>query len=112
MLGQESFISACAESERSGDVELFRTIGIETAKLVKKYRGSLSGEHGDRSSEVNLSLLGEANYELLKKIKASWDPGNILNPGKIVNTPLMNTQYKPGTAPILRPSMIFHQPKE
>ena len=29
------------------DVELFRTIGLETAMLVKKYRGSLSGEHGD-----------------------------------------------------------------
>jgi FAD/FMN-containing dehydrogenase/Fe-S oxidoreductase len=84
-----------------GDVELFRTIGIETAKLVKKYRGSLSGEHGDgrlRGEFIPL-ILGEANYELLKKIKASWDPGNILNPGKIVNTPLMNTflRYKPGT---------------
>ncbi|MBP1675049.1 MAG: FAD-binding protein, partial [Bacteroidetes bacterium] len=83
------------------DVELFRTIGIETAKLVKKYRGSLSGEHGDgrlRGEFIPL-ILGEANYELLKKIKASWDPGNILNPGKIVDTPLMNTflRYKPGT---------------
>jgi len=85
-----------------GDVELFRTIGIETAKLVKKYRGSLSGEHGDgrlRGEFIPL-ILGEANYELLKKIKLSWDPENILNPGKIVDTPLMNTnlRYLPGAA--------------
>ena len=85
----------------AGDVELFRTIGIETARLVKKYRGSLSGEHGDgrlRGEFIPL-ILGEANYELLKKLKASWDPENILNPGKIVDTPLMNTflRYEPGT---------------
>ncbi|HBC80233.1 MAG TPA: FAD-binding oxidoreductase [Bacteroidales bacterium] len=85
----------------SGDVELFRTIGIETARLVKKYRGSLSGEHGDgrlRGEFIPL-ILGEANYQLLKKLKASWDPENILNPGKIVDTPLMNTflRYEPGT---------------
>lgn len=84
-----------------GDVELFRTIGIETAKLVKKYHGSLSGEHGDgrlRGEFIPL-ILGDANYELLKKVKAAWDPEYILNPGKIVNTPLMNTflRYEPGT---------------
>jgi FAD/FMN-containing dehydrogenase/Fe-S oxidoreductase len=83
------------------DVELFRTIGIETARLVKKYRGSLSGEHGDgrlRGEFIPL-ILGEANYELLKELKASWDPENILNPGKIVDTPKMNTflRYEPGT---------------
>ncbi len=83
------------------DVELFRTIGIETARLVKKYRGSLSGEHGDgrlRGEFIPL-ILGQANYDLLKIVKASWDPENILNPGKIVDTPLMNTslRFKPGT---------------
>ncbi|MCX6259974.1 MAG: FAD-binding protein [Bacteroidia bacterium] len=85
----------------AGDVELFRTIGIETARLVKKYRGSLSGEHGDgrlRGEFIPL-ILGEANYELLKELKSSWDPENILNPGKIVDTPRMNTflRYEPGT---------------
>ena len=83
------------------DVELFRTIGLETAKLVKKYRGSLSGEHGDgrlRGEFIPL-ILGESNYALLKKLKTCWDPYNILNPGKIVDTPLMNTflRYVPGT---------------
>jgi FAD/FMN-containing dehydrogenase/Fe-S oxidoreductase len=82
------------------DVELFRTIGLETAKLVRKYRGSLSGEHGDgrlRGEFIPL-ILGEANYELLKIVKEAWDPENILNPGKIVDTPKMNTslRYNPG----------------
>jgi len=82
------------------DVELFRTIGLETARLVKKYRGSLSGEHGDgrlRGEFIPL-MIGEHNYQILRKIKKCWDPGNILNPGKITDTPSMNTRlrYKPG----------------
>jgi FAD/FMN-containing dehydrogenase/Fe-S oxidoreductase len=82
------------------DVELFRTIGLETAKLVKKYRGSMSGEHGDgrlRGEFIPL-IIGEDNYNLLKKVKKTWDPENILNPGKITDTPRMNTnlRYEPG----------------
>jgi len=82
------------------DAGLFRTIGIETAKLVKKYKGSLSGEHGDgrlRGEFIPL-MLGEHNYNLLKEVKKIWDPENILNPGKIINTPPMNTclRYIPG----------------
>jgi len=82
------------------DVELFRTIGLETAKLVKKYRGSLSGEHGDgrlRGEFIPL-MIGEENYNLLKEVKKAWDPENILNPGKITDTPKMNTflRYEPG----------------
>jgi FAD/FMN-containing dehydrogenase/Fe-S oxidoreductase len=84
----------------SRDVELFRTIGIETAKLVKKYRGSLSGEHGDGRlrGEFIPMILGEYNYNLLKKVKECWDPNKILNPGKITDTPLMNTflRHTPG----------------
>ena len=82
------------------DAELFRTIGIETARLVKKYRGSLSGEHGDgrlRGEFIPL-MLGDHNYNLLKEIKKCWDPYNILNPGKITDTPQMNSnlRYIPG----------------
>jgi len=82
------------------DVELFRTIGLETAMLVKKYRGSLSGEHGDgrlRGEFIPL-MLGEHNYGLLKKVKHCWDPENLLNPGKITDTPKMNTflRFEPG----------------
>ncbi|MGQ9621376.1 MAG: FAD-binding and (Fe-S)-binding domain-containing protein [Bacteroidales bacterium] len=82
------------------DVKLFKTLGLETAKLVKKYRGSMSGEHGDGRlrGEFIPVIIGEHNYQLIKKIKACWDPENILNPGKIVNPVPMNTflRYTPG----------------
>jgi FAD/FMN-containing dehydrogenase/Fe-S oxidoreductase len=94
------------------DVQLFRTIGLETAHIVKKYRGSLSGEHGDGRlrGEFIPVIIGPHNYDLLKSVKRSWDPGNILNPGKIVNTPEMNTglRYVPGkTTPVISTFMDF-----
>ncbi len=82
------------------DVELFHKIAFETAKLVKKYNGSLSGEHGDGRlrGEFIKYMLGENNYALIKNIKQTWDPKNIFNPAKIVDTPSMNTflRYKAG----------------
>jgi len=80
--------------------QLFRTIAEEIAILVKKYDGSLSGEHGDGRlrGEFIRQMVGERNYRLFEEIKRTWDPENILNPGKIVNTPPMHTflRYKPG----------------
>jgi hypothetical protein len=80
--------------------QLFRTIAEEIATLVKKYNGSLSGEHGDGRlrGEFIRQMVGEKNYRLLKEIKKAWDPNNIFNPGKIIDTPSMNTmlRYKPG----------------
>lgn len=82
------------------DVKLFRTLGLEVARLVKKYRGSMSGEHGDGRlrGEFIPIILGESNYELLKEIKKTWDPYQLFNPGKITDTPGMNTslRYIPG----------------
>jgi len=82
------------------DVELFHTVALETAILVKKYNGSLSGEHGDgrlRGEFIPL-MLGTKNYQLFKEIKDVWDPNHIFNPNKIVDTPKMNTslRFDPG----------------
>ena len=80
--------------------QLFRTIAEEVATLVKKYDGSLSGEHGDGRlrGEFIKQMVGEKNYALLKQVKATWDPNNIFNPNKIVDTPSMNSmlRYEPG----------------
>lgn len=78
------------------DVELFHTVAFETARLVKKYNGSLSGEHGDGRlrGEFIPYMLGAHNYQLLKQIKAAWDPKGIFNPNKIVDTPRMNTSLR------------------
>ncbi len=82
------------------DVELFHTVARETAALVKKYNGSLSGEHGDGRlrGEFIPFMLGEKVYDLLKKLKNNWDPHGIFNPGKIVDTPRMDQslRYTPG----------------
>lgn len=78
------------------DREKFHAIALDTAKLVKKYKGSLSGEHGDgrlRSEFIPL-MMGDINYQVFKDIKELWDPNNIFNPEKIVNTPRMNTHLR------------------
>ncbi len=71
---------------------LFRTVLQETAALVKKYRGSLSGEHGDGRlrGEFIPYLMGEKIYALFKEVKEIFDPKAVFNRGKIVDTPPMN----------------------
>lgn len=76
----------------------FVSITYEVAKLVKRYKGSLSGEHGDgivRSNFIEL-MLGETCYKVLKQVKYTFDPQDIFNPGKIVNPfPIdKNLRYK------------------
>jgi FAD/FMN-containing dehydrogenase/Fe-S oxidoreductase len=77
-------------------VKLFRTIATKVAHLVKKYHGSLSGEHGDGRlrGEFIPIILGEPNFELIKQVKQRWDPDNLFNPGKIVNTPPMDSSLR------------------
>lgn len=92
---------------------LFRSIAEEIATLVKKYNGSLSGEHGDGRlrGEFIKQMVGEKNYQLLKEIKQTWDPENIFNPNKIVDTPSMNTmlRYTPGQqTPAFNTIFRFH----
>jgi FAD/FMN-containing dehydrogenase/Fe-S oxidoreductase len=78
------------------DVEDFYNISLATARLVKKYKGSLSGEHGDgrvRAPFIPL-VLGEKNYQLFCSIKHTWDPENLFNPGKIVEADPMNSSLR------------------
>ena len=92
---------------------LFRVIAEEIATLVKKYQGSLSGEHGDGRlrGEFIRQMVGEKNYALLQQVKRSWDPAGIFNPGKIVDTPSMNSmlRYEPGRqTPAFNTVFRFH----
>jgi len=73
--------------KKKEDVVLFRKITTDTAKLVKKYKGSFSGEHGDgivRAEFIPL-MIGEKNYQLLRRIKKAFDPNNVFNKGKITD---------------------------
>ena len=71
---------------------LFRKVLEETATLVKKYNGSLSGEHGDGRlrGEFIPFIMGEKNFELFRQIKKLFDPNGVFNKGKIVDSPPMN----------------------
>ncbi|WP_458626500.1 FAD-binding and (Fe-S)-binding domain-containing protein [Winogradskyella sp. PC D3.3] len=82
--------------KQSEDVVLFRKITTDVAKLVKKYKGSMSGEHGDGivRAEFIPMMIGEANYKILKHIKSAFDPHNIFNPGKIVDAYPMDKSFR------------------
>ncbi|RRQ48435.1 FAD-binding oxidoreductase [Maribacter algicola] len=82
--------------KKSPDVALFRQITTDVAKLTKKYKGSFSGEHGDGivRAEFLPLMIGEKNYELLKRIKSYFDPHNIFNPGKIVDAYPMDESFR------------------
>ncbi len=77
-------------------IQLFRKVATETAYLVKKYKGSISGEHGDGRlrSEFIPIIIGQHNYDLCKQIKYTWDPKNIFNPGKIVDPSPMDVSLR------------------
>ena len=80
-------------------VDFFRRITTDVANLVKKYQGSLSGEHGDGivRAEFIPMMIGEENYAILKRIKTAFDADHIFNPGKIVDALPMdeNLRYQP-----------------
>ncbi len=78
------------------DRNLFYTITDEVATLVKKYGGSLSGEHGDGRVRAPFikKMIGEKNYQLICDLKTNWDPNHIFNPGKIVNAAPMNESLR------------------
>ncbi|WP_037369404.1 FAD-binding and (Fe-S)-binding domain-containing protein [Sediminibacterium sp. C3] len=77
-------------------VKQFRTILEETAALVKKYNGSLSGEHGDGRlrGEFIPAMVGDEVYGLFKQVKNIFDPGGIFNKGKITDTPPMDAHFR------------------
>ena len=82
--------------KKGDDVTLFRKITTDVAHLVKKYKGSMSGEHGDgivRSEFIPL-MIGKNNYQILKQIKTAFDTDNIFNPGKIVDALPMDKKLR------------------
>lgn len=77
-------------------VKGLRDISTASAHLVKKYKGVLSGEHGDGRvrAEFLPLMVGDKMYEVWRQVKAIWDPENIFNPGKIVDAPPMDTDLR------------------
>ena len=86
------------------DVVRMRAIMTDVTDLVLEFGGSLSGEHGDGlvRSEWNRKMFGPAVYEAFRQVKQGFDPGNVLNPGKVVDAPAMdqNLRVPPGEVPL------------
>ncbi|NCF71618.1 MAG: FAD-binding protein, partial [Chlamydiales bacterium] len=71
-----------------GDINLIKKIMLDITDMVVKYKGSLTGEHGDGllRSYLNPRLFGEEVYQAFCEIKAAFDPKNLMNPGKVVGS--------------------------
>src|ERR1700712_2800657 len=74
------------------DVKAMRAIAEETFAMVREYKGSHSGEHGDGlvRSEFHEAMFGPRIIDDFREIKHRFDPDNVLNPGKIVDAPRMD----------------------
>jgi FAD/FMN-containing dehydrogenase/Fe-S oxidoreductase len=74
------------------DVKAMRAIAEEAFAMVREYKGSHSGEHGDGlvRSEFHETMFGPRIIADFKEVKERFDPGHVLNPGKIVDPPKMD----------------------
>jgi FAD/FMN-containing dehydrogenase/Fe-S oxidoreductase len=92
--------------KRDDDVGKLRAIAEEAFALVREYGGAHSGEHGDGivRSEFHEEMFGPRIVEAFRDVKRAFDPGNLLNPGKIVDAPKMDDRalfrYGPRYAPL------------
>jgi FAD/FMN-containing dehydrogenase/Fe-S oxidoreductase len=81
-------------------VRRFEAIAEEVSDLVLRYGGALSGEHGDGlvRSPFQEKMYGPLLYGAFRELKRTFDPDNLLNPGKIVDAPplVTNLRYGPG----------------
>jgi FAD/FMN-containing dehydrogenase/Fe-S oxidoreductase len=74
------------------DARTMRAIAEEAFDMVRAYKGSHSGEHGDGlvRSEFHERMYGARTVRLFEEVKDRLDPAGVLNPGKIVRAPRMD----------------------
>jgi FAD/FMN-containing dehydrogenase/NAD-dependent dihydropyrimidine dehydrogenase PreA subunit len=76
-------VNVFLDLNQAKDIEIMSTMSFQAAELIRKLRGSLSGEHGDgllRAPELRRQF--PALYPVFEQIKEIWDPVGIFNPGK------------------------------
>lgn len=80
-------------------VQRFEAIATEVADLVLEYGGALSGEHGDGlvRAPFQEKMFGPALYSAFCEVKGTFDPDNMLNPGKIVHAPALTSNLRYGS---------------
>jgi FAD/FMN-containing dehydrogenase/Fe-S oxidoreductase len=74
------------------EVKKMREIAEEAFAMVREYKGSHSGEHGDGlvRSEFHEPMFGSRIARAFEEVKDKFDPGGLFNPGKIVRPPKMD----------------------
>jgi len=79
-------------------LDKMKAIAGEVAELIRKYRGSFSGEHGDGRIRAPFleQVLGRDMVALFERVKEIWDPEHLLNPNKIVFPQPMDTDLRFG----------------
>ena len=88
----------------AGDVATMRAVAEECFALVREYKGSHSGEHGDGivRSEFHEPMFGARVVRAFEAVKDAFDPDGTLNPNRIVRPPRMDDRslfrYGPGYA--------------
>jgi FAD/FMN-containing dehydrogenase/Fe-S oxidoreductase len=82
-------------------VATMRAVAEEVKDLVREYGGVNSSEHGDglARSEFNRELFGDELYEAMRQVKGLFDPTDVLNPGKIVDSPAMTDHLRDPALP-------------
>ncbi|HYT87285.1 MAG TPA: FAD-linked oxidase C-terminal domain-containing protein, partial [Gemmataceae bacterium] len=97
------------------DVLRMKHIMEDITDLVLEFGGALSGEHGDglARSEWNRKMFGPVVYEAFRQVKKTFDPHNLLNPGKVVDAPAMteHLRYGPPYHPA-EPATLFDYQKQ
>ncbi|MXY91435.1 MAG: FAD-binding protein [Gammaproteobacteria bacterium] len=75
------------DMKQAGGAKAMRSIAEEALEMVREYKGSHSGEHGDgiSRSEFHEPMFGRRMVENFEQVKRWFDPDNVFNPGKIVN---------------------------
>jgi FAD/FMN-containing dehydrogenase/Fe-S oxidoreductase len=88
--------------KQQAGADTMRAIAEEAFAMVREYKGSHSGEHGDGlvRSEFHETMFGTRMTENFREVKTHFDPAGLMNPGKIVDAPKMDDRtlfrYKPG----------------
>ncbi len=102
------------ELRTSAGIAAYRSFAEEAADLVVSYGGSLSGEHGDGQSRGELlpKMFGPDLMRAFGEMKAVFDPGNKMNPGKVVHPSRLDQHIMLKGWPPREPVTLFSYPRE
>ena len=102
------------DTRSSAGVDHWRKFSEEIARLVVRFGGSLSGEHGDGQAKAEFLpiMFGPELMHAFKRFKSAWDPESRMNPGKLIDAYKMdeNLRYGPDyKIPVVETTLHFQE---